>query len=120
MPAEKKRGKATVKSRTYTVYFVPDEEAGGYTAHIPALDIVTEGETLAEARMMARDAVQGRIAVLRELKQPFPLHPKRPHLFMRNSGFCCAAWIGQHIGRYPRRSPGVTSASPTIEGTWSL
>ncbi len=70
MPPAKKPGKAAGKSRTYTVYFVPDEEAGGYTAHIPALDIVTEGETLTEARMMARDAVRGRIAVLRELNQP--------------------------------------------------
>ena len=61
-----------VRKRSYTVYFVPDEEAGGYTVHIPALRIVTEGETLAEARLMARDAIEGRIAVLRELKQPFP------------------------------------------------
>jgi predicted RNase H-like HicB family nuclease len=72
MTTEKKRGKAASRTRTYTVYYVPDPEAGGYTAHIPALGIVTEGETLAEARLMARDAVQGRIAVLRELKQPLP------------------------------------------------
>lgn len=60
------------RKRSYTVYFVPDEEAGGYTAHIPALGIVTEGETLAEERTMARDAIEGRIGVLRELKQPLP------------------------------------------------
>jgi predicted RNase H-like HicB family nuclease len=72
MPTARKRGKARGKSRTYTVYYVADREVGGYTAHIPALDIVTEGETLAEARTMARDAVQGRIAALRELKQPIP------------------------------------------------
>lgn len=59
-------------TRTYTVYFHQDDEAGGYTAHIPALGIVTEGETLAEARAMARDAIQGRLAVLRELGQPLP------------------------------------------------
>lgn len=72
MPTEKKRGKAAGKTRSYTVYYMPDEEAGGYTAHIPALGIVTEGETLAEVRMMARDALKGRIAVLRELHQPIP------------------------------------------------
>jgi predicted RNase H-like HicB family nuclease len=79
MPAAKKHGQAVGKTRTYTVCFVPDEEAGGYTAHIPALGIVTEGETLAEARLMARDAIEGRIAVLRELNQPLPkdVEPER-------------------------------------------
>ena len=79
MPTQKKRRKVTGKTRTYSVYYVPDEEAGGYTAHIPALGIVTEGETLAQARMMARDAIEGRIAVLRELNQPVPedVHPER-------------------------------------------
>lgn len=54
------------------MFFLRDVDAGGYTAHIPALGIVTEGETLAEAREMARDAIGGRIAVLRELGQPIP------------------------------------------------
>jgi predicted RNase H-like HicB family nuclease len=72
MATEKKRGKATGKTRSYTVYYIRDEEAGGYTAHIPALGIVTEGETLVEARMMARDAIKGRLAALRELNQPLP------------------------------------------------
>jgi predicted RNase H-like HicB family nuclease len=49
-----------------------DENAGGYTAHLPALGIVTEGESLREARMMARDAIEGRIAVPKELRQPIP------------------------------------------------
>jgi antitoxin HicB len=69
--AAEKNTKAS-KMRSYTVYYVPDEEAGGYTAHVPALGVVTEGETLPEARMMARDAIEGRIAVLRELNQPPP------------------------------------------------
>ena len=56
----------------YSVFYVPDEEAGGYTAHVPALGIVTEAETLRAARVMARDAIRGRILVLRDLKQPIP------------------------------------------------
>lgn len=64
----------------YTVYFLPDEEAGGYTAHIPALGIVTEGETLKEARVMARDAIEGRLAVLQELGQPIPKDVRPEHM----------------------------------------
>jgi antitoxin HicB len=58
--------------RKYSVFFVPDEEAGGYTAHIPALGIVTEGETLRQAKAMAKDAIKDRLAALRELGQPIP------------------------------------------------
>ncbi len=80
MPLEKKPRKAVGGTRTYTIYCLPDEAAGGYTAHIPALGIVTEGETLAEARAMARDAIAGRIAVLRELKQPLPKDIRPEHV----------------------------------------
>jgi predicted RNase H-like HicB family nuclease len=68
MTASRSRGKV----RKYTVYYLADEEAGGFTAHVPALGIVTEGETRDEARVMARDAIEGRLTVLRELKQPLP------------------------------------------------
>jgi predicted RNase H-like HicB family nuclease len=69
-----KQRKSTPKatSRTYTVYFVPDEEVGGYTAHIPALGIVTEGETLRQAKAMARDAVEGWIEAAQLLGKPIP------------------------------------------------
>ena len=79
MPVHGKRAKnSSSKLLSYTVYYLPDEEAGGYTAHIPALGIVTEGETLKEARIMAQDAIEGRVAVLRELGQPIPkdVHPE--------------------------------------------
>src|SRR5439155_26544227 len=79
MPDTKKSNQKA-RVRRYTVYFLPDEEAGGYTAHIPALGIVTEGETMAEARAMARDAIEGRIAVLRELHQPIPKDVRPEHL----------------------------------------
>ncbi len=42
----------------YTVFYEPAEE-GGYIVHVPALPgCVTEGDTLEEAREMARDAIQ--------------------------------------------------------------
>ena len=41
---------------SYTVIYEPAED-GGFYAHIPALDVTTEGETLAEAKEMARDAI---------------------------------------------------------------
>ncbi len=50
-----------MKTREYsfTVLFEPAEE-GGYVATCPALPgLVTEGDTLAEARANARDAIRG-------------------------------------------------------------
>ncbi len=71
MPQVKTKKKAK-RPRKYNVYFLPDAEVGGFTAHISALGIVTEGESLAAARAMARDAIKGRLAVLKELGQPIP------------------------------------------------
>ena len=55
----------------YTVIY---EKAlgGGYYAHIPALDITTEGESLQEAQEMARDAIENTLACLKELNLPLP------------------------------------------------
>lgn len=42
----------------YTVIYEPAEE-GGYIARIPFLnDLTTQGETLEEAKQMAKDAVE--------------------------------------------------------------
>lgn len=50
----------------YTVIFEPSEE-GGYIVRVPALPgCVTQGDTIEEAREMAKDAIKGCIAVLRE------------------------------------------------------
>lgn len=57
--------------RSYTVIYEPAEQ-GGYYAHIPALDITTEGETLEEAKGMARDAIENTLACLKELNLPIP------------------------------------------------
>jgi antitoxin HicB len=72
MPQPKRPAKKADVVRKYTVYFLPDEGVGGYTAHIPALGIVTEGETLREARAMAKDAIEGWIEAARELGKSIP------------------------------------------------
>ncbi len=48
----------TTKEYSYTVVLEPAEE-GGYTVTCPALPgLVTEGDTLVEARVMAADAIR--------------------------------------------------------------
>ena len=57
---------------SYTVLFEPAEE-GGYVATCPALPgLVTEGDTLEEARAMATDAIRGYLESLRKDGQPVP------------------------------------------------
>jgi antitoxin HicB len=56
----------------YTVIFEPAEE-GGYVVRCPALPgVVTEGDTLEEARAMARDAIQAYLESLRKDELPIP------------------------------------------------
>ncbi len=60
------REKVETKEYTYTVLFEPAEE-GGYVVTCPALlGLVTEGDTLEEARNMAKDAI---LAYLESLKK---------------------------------------------------
>lgn len=55
-----------------TVIFEPAEE-GGYIVKCPALPgLVTEGDTLEEARAMAEDAIRGYIERLRKDDLPIP------------------------------------------------
>lgn len=57
---------------TYTVLFEPAAE-GGYTVTVPMLPgVITEGDTLEEARARATDAIRGHITVLRKYRQPIP------------------------------------------------
>ena len=72
MATRKRQTKRAAPGRSYTVYFVPDSQTGGYTAHIPALGIVTEGETLRETRQMARDAIEGYLEAAKELGRRVP------------------------------------------------
>ena len=55
----------------YTVIYEKAPE-GGFYAHIPTLEVTTEGETLEEAQEMARDVIENTLACLKELNLPFP------------------------------------------------
>jgi antitoxin HicB len=57
---------------SYTVLFEPAEE-GGFVATCPALPgLVTEGDTLEEAREMAQDAIRAYLESLRKDRLPIP------------------------------------------------
>jgi antitoxin HicB len=60
----------------YTVLFEPTEE-GGYVVTCPSFPgLVTEGDTLEEARIMAADAIRGDLEAL--AKDGLPLPPEDP------------------------------------------
>ena len=70
----------------FTVLFEPAEE-GGYVVTCPALPgLVTEGDTLEEARTMASDAIRGYLESLRKDGQPIPTdkavpaEPRKEHI----------------------------------------
>jgi antitoxin HicB len=57
----------------YTVVFEPAEE-GGYIVTVPALPgLITEGDTLQEARAMAKDAIRGYLESLRKHGEEIPV-----------------------------------------------
>lgn len=57
---------------SFTVVFEPAEE-GGYVVTCPALPgVVTQGETLDEARAMAADAIRGYVESLIKDGEPVP------------------------------------------------
>jgi antitoxin HicB len=57
---------------TFTAVIEPEEE-GGYVVTFPAIpDLATQGETLAEARLMAEECLRGYLEVLRETGRPLP------------------------------------------------
>ena len=58
--------------RTYTFVF-NSEPGGGYSVTCPALPgLVTYGETMEEARTMARDAMEGLIQIMLEQGERVP------------------------------------------------
>jgi len=62
----------TTKQSTVTAVYEAAEE-GGYVVSFPALPgLVTEGETLDEARAMAVDAVRGYLEALQKDGRPLP------------------------------------------------
>jgi predicted RNase H-like HicB family nuclease len=61
-----------MKNYKYTVIFEPAEE-GGYVVHVPALPgLVTEGDTLEDAKAMALDAIRCHLQSLLSRNQPIP------------------------------------------------
>ncbi len=57
----------------YTVVFEPAEE-GGYVVTVPALPgLVTEGDSLEEARAMVKDAIRGYLESLVKHGEEIPL-----------------------------------------------
>lgn len=62
-----------MKLYRYTVVFESAEE-GGYIVRVPALPgLVTEGDTLEEARAMAKDAIIGYLQSLALDGEPIPV-----------------------------------------------
>lgn len=63
--------------RTYTVKLTPIE-GGGYCVFVPALPgCVTEGHSFEHALDMAKEAIEGYLAVLIEDGDPIPEEPAR-------------------------------------------
>jgi len=63
----------------YTVYFEPAQE-GGYVVTCPALPgLITEGDTIEEARKMAKDAIR---AYLESLRQDGEEIPQESQIFL--------------------------------------
>ena len=62
----------STKEYSYTVFFEHAPE-GGYIVTVPALPgLVTEGDTLDEAREMARDAIRAYLESLIKDGEPIP------------------------------------------------
>ena len=66
-------GKKIAKIYKYTAIFEPAEE-GGYIVSVPTLPgCVTQGETFEDAVVMARDAIDGYIEVLKDNDEEIPV-----------------------------------------------
>jgi antitoxin HicB len=62
----------------YTVLFEPADE-GGYTVTCPSLPgLVTEGDTIEEARANAAEAIRGYLEALAKEGQPIPPEDPEP------------------------------------------
>ena len=62
------------QSYTFSVVLEPDDEAGGFAVHVPALPgCHTQGDTREEAVAMASDAVTGYVESLLAHNEPIPV-----------------------------------------------
>ena len=58
-----------VRGKTYRAVLTPDLEVGGYTVEVPALPgCITEGDDLAEAKRMTREAIEAWLSVAEPAK----------------------------------------------------
>jgi predicted RNase H-like HicB family nuclease len=58
-----------MRGKTYRAVLTPDLEVGGYTVEVPALPgCITEGDDLAEAKRMTREAIEAWLAVAEPAK----------------------------------------------------
>ena len=74
MPKRKRLPRRKIKSKihSYTALFEPAAE-GGYTVTVPMLPgVITEGDTLHEARARVKEAVRGYLRVLQKHGEPIP------------------------------------------------
>lgn len=70
-----------MESLTYTVQIEPAEE-GGFVASIPSLPgCFTQGEDIEETIAMARDAIEGHLAILQKHGVPIPVEKESVHPF---------------------------------------
>jgi predicted RNase H-like HicB family nuclease len=67
-----------VRQLTYTVHLEPEPE-GGFTVTVPALPgCVTWGGSYEHALAMAREAIEGWLAVLAARGKPIPVERQKP------------------------------------------
>ena len=70
---------------SYTIILEPDPDEGGYTVTVPALPgCVTQGETIEEAIVMAKDAIRLYIETLIAEGEPVPLELEHPQAIIIN------------------------------------
>lgn len=61
----------------FTAIFEPAEE-GGYVVYVPALPgCATQGETFEEAEIMAKDAIEGYLKTMQDLKEKIPIESEK-------------------------------------------
>ncbi|MBA2452577.1 MAG: type II toxin-antitoxin system HicB family antitoxin [Chloroflexia bacterium] len=67
--------------RRYTILLTPDVDDGGYTVTVPLLEgCVTEGDTIEEAIVNARDVTHGYVEPMTANGETVPEEPLAPQL----------------------------------------
>lgn len=71
--------KQNIKQKVYnfTAIFEPAKE-GGYVVYVPALPgCATQGETFEEAEAMAKDAIEGYLKTIQDLREEIPIESEK-------------------------------------------